>query len=228
MNTSRYSSEWATDFIKRGRPFVFEISVDGGDANTVIATKLAAAFAEYEKKFFTTDNSDGSLPFNYTVGTTVGTDDHIITMTLKAGELAFQETTTFVRKNDTFGLDVPLTAAPELAGTEANIDGKYLEENVRMSIGDSVDGAYAISAGERPIISAPYVTVSWEMQASIDGDNYGWQGHKRLQTFASDVETGSQVMKYTMYFNGDVFGTLASTTGGSQLADLKAFLLDAV
>lgn len=285
INTSRYASEWATDFIRRGRPFVFELSVDGEELASSIATKLVALFEQYQLKYFTTDYQSGSLPFDWT-----GPAGADITMTLKAGHLAFQEVTTWMRKEESFGLEVDLanvdsgttitavtgtvtagTAIPvtgdtdiftlgqtivvdgssytivgivqdtsitlaeditltatnailfPFAGSEANVDGKYLEENVTMST-QYTDGAYAISPGERPVIDAPYVSVSWEMSASTDGDDFGWQGHKRLQTFAVDAETGPQVMKFTMYFNSDAYGTIAVPTGGSGLEQLTTWL----
>lgn len=292
VNTSRYSSEWATDFIKRGRPFVLELSLDSTDTAANVATKLAAAFTEYENKFKTTDNSGGSLPFDWSTATAV------ITMTLKAGHLSFGGTSTFMRKNDTFGLNVDLGTAvsdftvdndPALAantdidftgtgdiedylavgdtitingisagivsitngaaltgkfqinraltlgtatdditysleGFEADVDGKYLEENVAMSTQYN-DGAYTIAPGERPIIEAPYVTMSWEMLASDGtGQSGTWAPHEGLSTFAPGAATGTRTMKYTMYFNGDVFGTFASPTASSQLEDVKAFL----
>ena len=43
VNTARHSSEWATDFIKRGRPYVFELNLDVADSATDVATKLATA-----------------------------------------------------------------------------------------------------------------------------------------------------------------------------------------
>ncbi len=296
VNTSRYSSEWATDFIKRGRPFVFELSIDQTDTSDIVANKLKEAFAEYELKFLVTDGTSGSLPFEW-VETTAG----VLTLTLKAGHLDLQTTTTFMKKDDAFGLNVDLSGATTftvdndpavaantsmlvtvaggllvqdyfavgdsvtingitgsitavgdggtgvgtitldtaltlgtatdeatfaLLGREPNVDGAYLEENVTMSTG-LTDGAYTISPGERPVIGAHYVTVSWKSTSPIGGAG-GWAPHANLQTYATDVANGAQSMKFTLYFNSSVFGTIASPTASSQLADIVGWLADAV
>lgn len=80
VNTTRHSSEWATDFIKRGRPFVFELLVNGGATAASIAAKLAEAFTQYETKFHLSDG----LPFTW-----VDNGDGTLTLTLKDPYLSF-------------------------------------------------------------------------------------------------------------------------------------------
>lgn len=291
VNTSRHSSEWANDFIKRGRPYVFQVSVDGGEAATSIATKLVAVFAEYEAKFKTTDNAMGSLPFDWSVN---GAD---IAFQLKAGELSFQATTVFQIEDDTWGYNVlmaaeatglfdtgltgdaqagtsagtpiGISASPlgilevgqtivitddtsaktgqitalvdngasstmtlnvdveaeagtstiewsigtALGGEEARVDGKYLEENVTMST-QYTDGAYVTKAGERPVVGASYVMLSWKYSAPTQGTG-SWAGHDRLGTAEVDMVPSSKLMKFSMYFNADVFLTAIQDAGAA-------------
>ena len=281
VTTSRYASEWATDFIRRGRPFVINLSINQAHNSAQVADILDAALTAYETEFVISDNKMGSLPFNW-----VNDGAGNITFETKAGDLSLEVKTVWQRTYDAFGLEVSMTApdgttdtgvdtntgggaitagadftvddssvlwvgqsisiggtaaiitevksgtvivldttitaadgtaidwvtSTTLVAQETRVDGKYLEENVRMSIGDSTDGAYSIKPGERPVISAPYIMFSWEYTAPI-GTQPGWAGHKRLGLIATDLETGTQKMKYSMYFNADVF---TSDSGASQ------------
>jgi hypothetical protein len=101
VNTTRHSSEWAIDFIKRGRPFIFELMVNGGEDSVIIAGKLAAAFDEYEKKFV---YADKGLPFEWA-------DDGSgnITLTLKDPYLSFQKYVDFLPKGLTYGVKADTT-----------------------------------------------------------------------------------------------------------------------
>jgi hypothetical protein len=297
VNTIRHSSEWATDFIKRGRPFVFELNLDGSDSATDVADKLAAAMAEYELKFEVSE-----LPW-----TTVNDGAGELTLTLIAGELNFQETVTFLRKTDTFGLNADTTkfvpslqadnvtpnllaaieaagqsvitfdsnvnfkvgdviligdaANPGVEGTavehqitaistanttdatidpvvpaggyvddaivtvrssgdEATNDGKYLEENVRMSTWVTSD-SYEISPDEKPIIANGYTQIKWTMRA-IEGTGIGsgWAPHKHLSTTAADAKVGERDMDFSLYFNED-----ATLETGGPVDDLVTFLI---
>jgi hypothetical protein len=287
VNTSRHSSEWATDFIKRGRPFVFELNLDGSDSSTDVADKLETAFNEWSLKFNVSE-----LPFvvaNDGAGT--------LTLVLKAGELSFQQTVTFLRKNDTYGLtadtskyvqsvqndgvtpnllggaevagqttitlddnrtlkvddiiligdatnpgvegtavehtvtaisnanttDVVISPAVpaggyvdnaivtvKTEGAEATNGGKYLEENVRMSTGETSD-SYAISPDEKPMISGKYTQIKWTAKADESaGVGGGWQPHKHIAIVAPDAKVGQRDMEFTLYFNEDA---LLATSG---------------
>jgi len=149
VTTTRHSSEWATDFIKRGRPFVFELNVDGSDSATDVANKLAAAMAEYELKYEISE-----LPF------TVANDGAgELTLTLRAGELNFNETVTFLRKTDTFGLNATTSrfipslqadnSTPNLLGG-AEASGQTVitfDDTTNFKVGDVILIGDAASAG---------------------------------------------------------------------------------
>jgi len=294
VNTTRHSSELATDFIKRGRPFVFELNIDGSDSATDVADKLEAIMAEYSADYY--------LPF-HVVNDAAGA----LTLTLRAGEFNFQETVTFLRKTDTFGLDATTTkfigllqadgTTPNLLGaaeaaaqtvltlddnttvsvgdvlmfgtavaagvegtavehqvtaisnanaTDVTVtpavpaggyvenaiittrtsgdepinDGKYLEENVRMSTVYTSD-SYEISPDEKPIIAAGYTQITWVMTATEGtGIGTGWAPHKHLATVAADAKVGARDMEFTLYFNEDA--TLATN---GPVDDLLDFLI---
>jgi hypothetical protein len=283
VNTSRYASEWATDFIKRGRPFVFELVLNYADNQATIATKLLAAFAAYESKF----NLSPGLPFYYTgTGAT-------ISLQAKAGHLSFGKQVTFLLARETYGSVVTgataaavgavtqtagtanvltaqgtytgtvakdyvveitaedtadvfrwsddggvtwtagvavaadpftntlsngvtitfggddnadgdtwtFTAFPAtVAGDEANVDGKYLEETVRMS-NDLTDGAYVLSPGERPDITASYTTIKFRMKATeSNGIAQTFDPHAHMGTGVGNISTDAY-MDFVLYFN---------------------------
>lgn len=140
VNTSRHSSEWATDFIKRGRPFIFELNLDGGDSAAVVANKLEAAFNEYDLKF-----NNAYLPW-ITSNDASGT----LTLVLRAGELSFQKSVTFLRNTDSYGLLATTSkyiASVQNDGTTANLlDGAEaanqtvitLDDSRKLSVGDII------------------------------------------------------------------------------------------
>ena len=108
VNTTRHSSEWAVDFIKRGRPFIFELLIDGGESNVAIAIKLMDAFKEYEAQF---NWSDRGLPFTYV------RVNEIITLVLKDPYLSFQESVVFLPRGDIYGVKVETTTLTDTGAT---------------------------------------------------------------------------------------------------------------
>ncbi len=149
VNTSRHSSEWATDFIKRGRPFVFELNLNGSDSSTDVANKLADMFTEYGLKF---TNSD--LPF-----TVVNPGNGNLSLSLRSGELSFGQQVVFLRKNDTYGLTAETTlylGSVQNDGTTPNLLGAVeaagqttitLDDNRQLNVGDSILVGTAVAAG---------------------------------------------------------------------------------
>lgn len=79
-------------------------------------------------------------------------------------------------------------------GAEAVQDGKYLEENVRMSTPFTSD-AYAISPYQVPIVGAKYTMISWETAPLSTVGNA--MDHKST----SALSTGMAKQRFTMYFN---------------------------
>jgi len=267
VNTVRHSSEWAIDFIKRGRPFIFELLISGTDTSATIAAKLVSAFAEYEAKF---NYSDRGLPYTWAIASDV------VTLTLKDPYLSFQEYVDFLPKGQTYGVKadstktvdtgITLTAAASgittgvavsdvtglLVGDEITInavttsivdidaagltidvadavtgvigdsvlvkmvaqeptfDGKYLEENVRMSLPSTSD-SYGISPDEKPMISGAYTAVTFiakeSATAGIGGSSLR---HKFLGGTRGEVG-GQREFTFTLYF---LEGTDMFNTGG--------------
>ncbi len=105
VNTSRHSSEYATDFILRGRPLVLELVLNYADTQAQIAAKLILAFAAYETKF----NLSSGLPFNYHVGL-----GNVISLQAKEGHLSFQNTVSFLLAHQTYGSIVTAATALEI------------------------------------------------------------------------------------------------------------------
>ena len=94
-------------------------------------------------------------------------------------------------------------------------DGKYLEENARMSMEDT-NGAYTISPDERPMISGSYASISFVMNDSATGglDN-SYAKHAFLGTTRGEIG-GTRQFKFTLYI---LEGTSAwtATTGNVDI-----------
>lgn len=278
VNSLRQASETAIDFIKRGRPMILEVKIDAGDGANDVATKVAAAFAEYTLKFL-----NSSLPVTFGLPNVPAAGDIVITAT--DGWFQINESVTFLKRGDIFALEATTTkrfitsplrtvnavvaggatvislsgtaglsvndtlqfspdgitfsqqyriieivsslnditvfpavpAVPDVvngdsvykiwAGVEAVNDGKYLEENVRMSTPFTSD-TYAISPLEVPLVykdpvtgklvGANYTMVSWEMEEMTTADG-GWGGHKVKDIKSDEFKTN----RFTLYLNED-------------------------
>ena len=104
-----------------------------------------------------------------------------------------------------------------LSATDPYFDGKYLEENARMSLEDT-NGAYVISPDERPIIKGQYSTISWiANDATKGGVDGSYAKHAFLGTTRGEVG-GTRQFKYTLYI---LEGTDMFTTGaGHKVFDI--------
>ena len=94
INSLRQASETAIDFIKRGRPLILEIMVDGGDSAAAVATKVAQELAELPLKF-----PNWEIPFTFVL---VGTD---ITLTATKDYFQFLQNVTFLKRGDIFAVN---------------------------------------------------------------------------------------------------------------------------
>lgn len=255
VNTSRYNSEWATDFIRRGRPFIFEILVNAGETAEQVMNKLVAMFTSYTERF---NLSARGLPFSWAQSTSS------VTLTLKDYYLSFQNNVEFLPRgltygvravsaqyvsNGTVGIAGPSTTVTLLTGTTAVMkvgdkvtlsgvtdpvtvtditsstafvvdtavtttagavtleqlaadpvwDGKYLEENVRMSLPTTSD-SYAVSPDEDPIIADGYTSVTLDfLIPAEDGLDASYKAHAFLGTTRGEV-TGPRKVTFTLYF----------------------------
>lgn len=94
--SSRDASEWANDFIKRGRPFVIELTLNYGETASQVADKIIAALGNYETAF----NLSAGLPFTYAKNVE-GTNSYI-TLVGKYDDLSFSTNVSFLRRMETF------------------------------------------------------------------------------------------------------------------------------
>jgi len=134
--TSRSSSEWATDFIRRGRPVIFELVLDATDTAAQVATKVSAAFTNYNLKF-----GNAKLPFS--AATTTVDGKTVITLTSLYDDLSFSTTSPeFIQRHEIFGYKVTATnlaalvAVPEV--TLANATTITVDTTAGLKVGDIV------------------------------------------------------------------------------------------
>jgi hypothetical protein len=257
VNTSRYTSEWATDFIKRGRPFIFEILVNGGETASTIMGKLMTMFATYEERF---RMSQRGLPFSYSAtGATA-------TLILKDPYLSFQNNVEFLPRGEVYGVKA-VTSRNEVISTNAALpngsatitltagdtskllvgdtvtigavtgvitditsatvfvinttnsgtaisaetlylasmpqepifDGKYLEENVRMSVPPTSD-SYAINPDITPKIESGYTALTFVVwEDTTGGIDILHKKHTFLGTTRGELG-GRREHTFTLYF----------------------------
>ena len=95
VNTTRDASETATDFIKRGRPLILEINVNGGDTAATVAGYVYQALLQVGLKFLTAE-------FPFTVAAPVGAD---ITLTATKGWFSFNQAVTFLKRGNIFAVN---------------------------------------------------------------------------------------------------------------------------
>ncbi len=98
VNSLRQAAETSIDFIKRGRPIVLEIKLDPTDANTDVATKLAAALTEFAAKF-----PNALVPITWSVLA------EVVTITATEGFFQINESVTFLKRGDIFAYEAPTT-----------------------------------------------------------------------------------------------------------------------
>jgi hypothetical protein len=126
VNSLRQSSEDAIDFIKRGRPLILEIMVDGGDSAAAVALKVQAQLLELPFKF-----TNWVVPFTSSIN---GAD-----ITLVAGQDYFQFTQaiTFLKRGDIFATNAVST---NLVATALTINDPVIAPGNTTLILSSVAG----------------------------------------------------------------------------------------
>jgi len=212
-NTDRYAAEWAIDYIKDSRPFIFELLLDGSDDADTVLAKIVAAFQKYEEMF---NQSDRGLPFQWDASASPA-----LTLTALNNYVSF---------NSNFEFLVGSNLNPYVAVASANtkavqpvFDGKYLEENVRMSLPATSD-MYSIKTNqELPVLGRGYTSVTWWMQDTTD-EGIGGAGQAAKHKFLGKTRGergGNREFQFTLYFteNGDAFGA------GGPLSQLVDFLI---
>jgi hypothetical protein len=188
VNSVRHSAEWATSFIEAGRPFMVDLLLDATDTATQVAAKIKSALEAYNKTW-----PNAPLPF------TVSGTNPAVKLTGKYFDLYFEDEVTFVKQHSAIGDVVTGTTT---MSAEPRVDGKYLEENVRMST-PSTEGIYAIKPGEVPAASVGYTTINFKVKETKDaGVDGSWQPHANQGITAND-DTGTSTMDFSLYLSED-------------------------
>ena len=126
INSLRQASETAIDFIKRGRPLILEIMVDGGDSAAAVATKVAQELTELPLKF-----TNWEIPFTFGI---VGAD---ITLTATKDYFQFLQNVTFLKRGDIFAVNAVST---DLFATAVTINDPAIAPGDTTLILSSVAG----------------------------------------------------------------------------------------
>ncbi len=93
-------------------------------------------------------------------------------------------------------------------------DGKYLEENARMSLSTTSD-SYGISPDEKPIIAGEYTSLSFVMNDAVTAGAAGIDGLHAKHAFLGSTRGevgGTRQFKFTLYMLEDT-GLFTATTG---------------
>lgn len=136
INSLRQASETAIDFIKRGRPLILEIKVDGGDAAAAVATKVAQALTELPLKF-----TNWEIPFTFVLA---GAD---ITLTATKDYFQFAQSVTFLKRDDIFAVNAvttnvfPTTIAIADVAIAPGDSTLILSSVVGLAVGNSISFA---------------------------------------------------------------------------------------
>lgn len=184
-------------FLKRGDIFGYEVTISRKFASTGAVAVVGAWNPVTGRAPIQLNGAPAyaALKVNDLVsfsGDAYATDFQIVEMT----NVAPNTLTIWVTPDPNGIVAAPNTIQKTQKGVEAVNDGKYLEENVRMSTPFTSD-TYAIKPQEVPIIGALYTMVSWTATDPVAGTTGGWAGHKVNDIKASEYAEN----RYTMYFN---------------------------
>ena len=172
-----------------------------------------------------TGSTSATVPVANTVGLRLG--DTVAIGTTLTNALTDVGTITAIVTNTSITLDHSITWVTADAiflltsAVNPNYDGKYLEENARMSLEDT-NGAYSISPDERPLIAGAYTTISFVVtDATVGGIDGVYAKHAFLGSTRGEVG-GPRNFKFTLYV---LEGTDMFTTGaGHKVYDIINFL----
>lgn len=129
VNSLRNAAESAIDFIKRGRPMILEVKVDGNSSAATIAATVKAAFDEYTLKFA-----------NVTLPITAAISGNDIVLTATAGYYSINDNVAFLKRGDIFAYN---------AVTSKNFDTGL---DVQQAGTGGAEGAAIPTAGDTTII----------------------------------------------------------------------------
>lgn len=280
VKTTRDQSEFAIDFIVKGRPIVFEIYVSTGETSSQVGATMQSAITEWAKKFtyatlpFSSTHTSGVLTltagnfsyffrnrvefkvnrvitpivavttkfFDTTLNTGTGATSTTVPMasttgllvgdtvrigtTLAAGEerlITAIVTDTSITVNESLTFATADNVYLENKSLAPTFDGKYLEENARMSLWTTSD-SYGISPDEKPIIAGEYATVSFTMKESA---TYGIDRSHKRHAFLGNTRGevgGEREFKFTLYLLESA--SMWTASAGNKAFDIVDFLDD--
>ncbi len=162
-----------------------------------------------------------------TVDTTTGLrvgDTVTIGATLAAGEtqvIVALDTDTSITLDSIITWEVDDVIYLHTTALNPTFDGKYLEENVRMSLSTTSD-SYGISPDEKPFISGNYATISFVVNdANVGGIDGQYAKHKFLGATRGEIG-GTREFKFTLYLleGSDMWAASA----GNKVFDIITWL----
>ncbi len=133
INSSRAASETAIDFIKQGRPLILELKIDGGAANTAVATALKTALDELKYKY-----PGAGFPF------TTGISSAAVILTATESIFSFGDTVTFIIRGEVLPYTATTTkkfAMANVINDVSDIAGEttvVLDTVANLNVGDTI------------------------------------------------------------------------------------------
>jgi hypothetical protein len=206
MYTLRHASETAIDFIKKGRPLVLEILVQGNTDGTAINTLLQTAITEYQAKFanvvfpFTVDSvltTAATLVLTATEGFyTFGED-----VELHVSRIIFPYTPTVTKK---FIMNVHVNAVP--GGTDNHV---HLDSIVGLAVGDTISFDALVTASFKitDIVTSTgivYITPSLTGAGEAANTNHVWKVWKGVEAIG-DGKSMEESVRMSNIWTSDTY-----------------------
>ena len=170
-----------------------------------------------------TGSISATIPMVDTTGLRVG-DTVTIGATLAAGEtqvIIALDTDTSITLDAAIDFATGDSVYLHTTALNPTFDGKYLEENVRMSLSTTSD-SYGISPDEKPFISGNYATISFVVNdANVGGIDGQYAKHKFLGATRGEIG-GTREFKFTLYLleGSDMWAASA----GNKVFDIITWL----
>lgn len=197
--TLRQASETSIDFVKKGRPLILEILVQGNTTGTDIATLLKTALAEYQSKY-------PVAIFPFTWATTV---DAYLTLTGTDGFYSFGEDVTFTVNRmiipytatvtKKFITTIHVNAVVANGATHVHVDGV-----TGLMVGDTIsfDKIVATEFKITEIVTSTgivYITPSISSLLEAADTNHVWKVNKAVEVINDGKYLEENVRMSTTY-----------------------------
>jgi hypothetical protein len=178
INSVRQASETAIDFIKKGRPLVLELKIDGGSTAATVATALDTAIDELKFKY-----PNSFIPLT----SAISGNDVVITAT--EGIYTFGDTVTFIIRGEV----LPYTAATTKKfittihvnqAVGALADHVHVDGIVGLRVGDTISFDKVVATEFRITeLTSSIVTVTPSFTAAVEAadTNHIWKVWKGIE-----------------------------------------------